>query len=299
MANTTETTGGPGDAPPIDEDFLQGPPPMARRDFRHARLRQFPGSSSKINWLEYLGQGIQGVVYKATIDDGDPVAVKIFWRTHRPDPAKQPSHLRGPEYFEWPFKDECRAVALMEKIKWAMRRVETDPERTILVKEGPQTVEDAINNLYAFSDAGRHGTARQDGTLTPPPPFPALPECYGWMRVKRDTLSELGPPVWEQVNEDVDWHWAIVYEFVPPTPQDLGVGQAHLDFFYALGFALDPYKPDNWHGGRLVDYNDICPPFTRGWSRHSVCRCEAEEWFWTRECGLYRIDRGVQTRRLV
>lgn len=180
-----------------------------------------------------------------------------------------------------------------------MRQVETDAQQPILIKKGPQTVEDAINNLYAFSDAARRpqrGTARQDGT--PPPSFPALPKCYGWMRVKRDTLFELDPPVWEQVNEDVDWRWAIVYEFVPATPQDLAVGPAHLDFFYAVSFTLEPYKPDNWHGGRLVDHDDICSPFTYGWSRHSIYHREAETWSWTRECVLGRINCGVRPKRL-
>ncbi|EJT69370.1 hypothetical protein GGTG_12989 [Gaeumannomyces tritici R3-111a-1] len=149
-----------GEALPTVRDLLQGLPPMARRDFRHPRLRQLPGSGAQINWLEYLGRGIQGIVYKATLGDDDPVAVKI-----------------------------------------------RDPK-------GPQTFEGAVSNFYAFyafSDAPRrsqYGPAGQDAK--PPPPFPALPGCYGWMRVKRGSFLKLKPPVWEcgEANEDVDWHCA-------------------------------------------------------------------------------------------
>jgi len=75
--NSIEATGGLGDLPPIDESFLQGPPPTARSDFQQARLRQFPDGSAKINWLEYLGHGEEGIVYKATIGGSGPVAVKV------------------------------------------------------------------------------------------------------------------------------------------------------------------------------------------------------------------------------
>lgn len=65
----------------------------------------------------------------------------------------------------------------------------------------------------------------------------------------------------------MDWHWAIVYEFVPGQPQDVDVGQKYMNFFYALGFAMEAYKPDSWRDGRLVDMNAVCSVFTKGWSR--------------------------------
>jgi len=205
-----------------------------------------------------------------------------FWRTQRPRPRKLPND-NGFRPVEWPFEDESPTVALIEKIKRAMRH--TNPEQPILIKEGPKTLRDATDNFYAFSDTARqsHAPACRDGT--PPPTFPTLPECYGWMRVKRDALPELDPPVcWKKVDEDFDWHWAIVYEFVPRASQDIVVGQAHLDFFHAIGFALEPYKPGNWHGGRLIDFNDLCSPFSEDWKRTAVYCREAEKWFWTREC---------------
>ncbi len=75
--NSIEATGGLGDPPPIDESFFEGPPLTNRRDFKQARLRQFPICGSKIDWVEYLGHGEEGIVYKATIGDSDPIAVKV------------------------------------------------------------------------------------------------------------------------------------------------------------------------------------------------------------------------------
>jgi len=91
-----------------------------------------------------------------------------------------------------------------------------------------------------------------------------LPSIARMLRVdesQRDALPELDLPVCgKKVDEDFDWHCAIVYEFVSRASQDIVVGQAHLDFFYAIGFALEPYKPDNWQGGRLINFNDLCSP---------------------------------------
>ena len=74
---------------------------------------------------------------------------------------------------------------------------------------------------------------------------------------------------------------AIIYEFVPGKPQDLAVCQSHLDFFHALGFALEAYKPDNWHGGRLIGLNDICSPLSDGWRRTAVHPRDANKCFWS------------------
>lgn len=113
------------------------------------------------------------------------------------------------------------------------------------------------------------------------PPVPALTECYGWTTVRRDAIPRVSPPVSDYVDADIDWHWALVYELVPGAPQDLAVGQAHLDFFYAMGFAMEAYKPDNWRGGRLVDFNDVSAPFSTGWRRSAIVSRDAGVWFWT------------------
>ncbi len=156
----------------------------------------------------------------------------------------------------------------------------TNPE--IKIQKGPKTYKNAVRNLYSFSDEGCQSlqTSARQG-LTDPPPFPPLPTCFGWLQIQRDQLPLLKPPVCHEVDDSLNWHWAIVYEFVPGATQDLVVGQLHLDFFYAIGFVLEAYKPDNWHGGRLIDYNDICSPFSKGWYATEVRQREAEKWFWT------------------
>jgi hypothetical protein len=193
---------------------------------------------------------------------------------------------------EWPFEGECRNVALLEKIKWIMEDADADPDRTIGLLRRPKPVADVVSNLRSFSDEARDSTVptplREDPI--PLPDFPALPECYGWTTIRRDDIPDLSPGVSDIVDGEVDWHWAIIYEYVPGAAQDLEVAQAHLDFFYALGFSMEAYKPDNWRGGRLVDFNDISSPFTVGWTRTAVLPRDAKTWFWTLD---FRNDRAV------
>lgn len=257
----------PTDAP-VDENILDGPPLTTWYGFKHHRLRQFPGHETQIKWLEYLGHGREGIVYKASIGNGDPVAIKVFWRSLRPNPIPLPRG--GFRAIEWPFEDESRTIALTQKIKWVMS---TNPE--VKVRKGPKTYKDAVRNFYLFSDEGRQKSSHHG--LADPPPFPPLPTCYGWMQIQRDQLPLLDHPVWYDIDGSVDWHWAIVFEFVPGAIQDFGIGQLHLDFFYTVGFALEAYKPDNWHGGRLIDYNDIFSPFTKGW--RAVRQHDSSKWF--------------------
>ena len=64
-------------SPPVDENTLSGPPPTTWNDFTHATLRRFPGRGTQIEWLEYLGHGEEGIVYKARIGNVEPVAIKV------------------------------------------------------------------------------------------------------------------------------------------------------------------------------------------------------------------------------
>ncbi|KAH6972620.1 hypothetical protein EDB80DRAFT_743580 [Ilyonectria destructans] len=268
------------DLPAIDETFLEGAPSTTLRDFKYPKLRQFPKRESQIQWLKFLGSGQEGMVFKVSIDDGDPVALKVFWRAKRPT---QPSPKSPkPMILDWPFEDECITAALLEKMKWAMAdddtKVAAGANRTITVKKGPETAAEAIENLRAFSDEARQSSETRAKRPDRVPPFPSLPKCYGWTTVRRDELLPI-PVV--GVVDDVDWHWAIIYEFVPRTKQDTNIGQCHLDFFHAIGFALGPYKCDNWHGGRLIDLNDIRTPYGIGWTKSLVRHRDAEKWFST------------------
>ena len=117
-----------------------------------------------------------------------------------------------------------------------MKSVEANPEKeTILIRSGPKTRRDAVRNFLAFSDEGRRlKTASQNSRETegkksnkstnraPPPPFPTFPKCFGWIRVPRDVLPKIDPPVWKKVDEQFDCHWAIIYEFVPKASKERG-----------------------------------------------------------------------------
>ena len=152
----------------------------------------------------------------------------------------------------------------------------------ILIKKEVKDENDALYNFFALSDEARPRSRPRTASQNrmPPPPFPSLPRCYGWIKIDWREIPKLDPPVRMPVDE-VDWHWAIVYEYVPGQVQDNAVGQAHLDFFRAVGFSLGSYKPDNWHGGRLIDMNDIYSPFTRGWNKYTMEYRDAKEFFWT------------------
>ncbi len=67
----------PADLPPIEDAILEGAPSSAWRDLRNPKVRRFPRHGAEITWLEYLGHGISGLVFKVTIGGGDPVALKI------------------------------------------------------------------------------------------------------------------------------------------------------------------------------------------------------------------------------
>ena len=71
-------SGSHGDPPPVDVELLEGAPRLAWSDFKHPKLRQHPKNGSTVKWLAHLGDGVDGIVYKAIIGDGNKtVAVKI------------------------------------------------------------------------------------------------------------------------------------------------------------------------------------------------------------------------------
>lgn len=181
-------------------------------------------------------------------------------------------------------------MAILEKMKWALKKTEDDPNQSILLQKDPRTRSDAVRNLRAFSEEARL-SPEKPYNARPPPPFPPLTACYGWMKMERrkvpDVSPPVGPPPGTAMDEAFDWSWVLVYEFVPAAKQDLAIGQLHLDFFFWGGFAIEPYKFENWRGGRLVDFCELstCLPF-RGlqWNKYGWLPLVAETWFTYLEC---------------
>ncbi|KAI1823414.1 hypothetical protein F4861DRAFT_549768 [Xylaria intraflava] len=215
------------DPAPVVEDILDGPPPTAWRDFKHPRLRQFPAHETRIRWLECLGLGQDGMVFKAAIGNHNPVAVKVFWDAERPRDPRQ----------IWSFEEEARTAATLEKVKWVI-----ESDNSIKINKAPQTRKNACYNLYLLSDQGRRHPATDWGPTDPPrddlPPFPPLPTCYGWMKLPHRRLPRLS-------------RW---------TSMPMEVNEP--DWYLLLGDC--PFRPHNWHGGRLIDMNDISIPFPKG-----------------------------------
>lgn len=201
----------------------------------------------------------------------------------------------------WPFKDECRTVALLEKMKWAMECANANSNETIRIKRGPQTVNDALHNIRAFSDEYRRleeSQASED--YTNPPPFPPLPRCYGWTKVSFSAIPLRRMRAFLEFHPDDKGDlYAIIYEFVPPKEQDRSVAQVHLDFFYAVGFQVHPYKLDNWHGGRLIDQSDIWSVYQRAaWNGKYNQHKDAKVWMWTLSCEPRNIPENREKHKL-
>jgi hypothetical protein len=64
MATFAYQNSNPGDLPPFDNEILEGPPPTTWRDLKRPKLRRFTKHGEEIQWLDYLGHGIAGLVFK-------------------------------------------------------------------------------------------------------------------------------------------------------------------------------------------------------------------------------------------
>ncbi|KAK3689230.1 hypothetical protein B0T22DRAFT_536202 [Podospora appendiculata] len=201
-----------------------------------------------------------------------PPFVNVFWRARRPKPRPRPN---GDGFIqdEWPFEDECHNVALLEKLKWLTTTADAD--RPLPILRRPKTSHDIAANLRGFSDEARDSPL---STRLPDDPIPIPPS--------------------RTMSTRTDWHWALVYELVPGAPQDLAVGQAHLDFFYAMAFAIEAHKPDNWRGGRLVGFSDVSAPFSTGWRRSAIVLRDVGVWFSNEGCGQALMARRERGRKV-
>ncbi|KAI1495738.1 hypothetical protein F5X99DRAFT_108007 [Biscogniauxia marginata] len=251
----------------VDETPLEGPPGTTLKDFQTLKLRRFPGRAEDIKWLGLLGQGNEWFVSKASIDGYSPVAIKVFWITSQRRPHIVPRGRSLPGFVtvitEFPFKTESRTVDLIQKIESAMSEVQQNPQQTIAIMRGPKTREMVKKNLMAFSKEARDSSQVPASELEgPPPPVPPFPRCHGWLRIDNSLLPF--KHLLRQKPDKVGWSWAIVYEYVPSAVPDIVLAQKFFDFSYDIGLVMT-FKADNWHGGRLVDMNDIKMPTTSSW----------------------------------
>lgn len=187
----------------------------------------------------------------------------------------------------WAVQRECHNAALLQMIQTAVGK----SDETIYLHPEPKTREDAIGNLYAFSDEGRRTQEFRDipGAVQYTS-IPRLRECYGWTKIRGRELHnlprDLRPPsvVIDEVSREIrrtEEYYAIVYEFFPEEqrPLDMAIVQYQLDFYWRAGFCLAIYlKPENWkHPGVLIDMADLICPWHAGWFPSNYVRRAAKE----------------------
>ena len=153
----------------------------------------------------------------------------------------------------------------MMEVAIAQAAIESTPIR---VHANPQTQNEALNNLYAFSDEGRLAQCYPDNSKTVSiMSMPRTKKCLGWLRLSGDMLrrlpSELRAPsfkiskVQRSISSDKDYI-ALVYEYVKEGENDEAVVEDVDRFFWLAGFGhtISP-SAKNWKSGVLIDLADI------------------------------------------
>ena len=191
-----------------------------------------------------------------------------------------------PGFRYWAVQRESHNVALLQLIQAS---VETS-EETNYLKPDPRTKDDAIINLFAFSQEGRKekpSEALSDRIAISS--MPRLRECFGWIKVSGRELHSLPRdlrPSTMRLNRKTremreilisKEYYAIVYEYIPQDipPLDNEAVQSGLDFLWLGGFCFGNTRPENWVGGILLDMADFACPWSPGWARAAYRRVEA------------------------
>ncbi|RSL75127.1 hypothetical protein BHE90_017040 [Fusarium euwallaceae] len=247
---------------------------MRWKNFCKPLLRQFPKHYVPIKWHGCVGCGVEGGVFKVSFGDDGPYALKLFWNTRPQEPLN-----RG-KPFVFPFQDEARHVAIIEKIRWAVQH----SENPIMVHPSPKSSELKLENLYCFSEEGQRSPPEFESS-TPMCSADYINRCHGWLKLdKKNWPKNYHQCEWRgrpYSPEEADYRWAIVYDYVSSKVKehDLNVTQANIDFFYLTGFEFAYCKPDNWRQGKLVDFGDLYSPFKRVVQVTPPRRWSAETWF--------------------
>ncbi|KAM0249215.1 hypothetical protein ACHAQJ_009121 [Trichoderma viride] len=255
----------------------KGPPSLSWENFRYPQLRRFSGSFTTYN-SRYVGDGVDGLVFKTKTDGGETVAVKIFYN------AEPPKDFEG-LYCYWAFKRECRNGALLGMITARLEQA-TANSKSVYLDPNPSTREDAIRNLKSFSaeSSDNHPEHFEPFTLET-----HINPCHGWtvvdgLDINKRLHKSRGIPALQDRQ-----YFAIVYDYVSKGKLQDEAVQAQLDFFYLSGFICLPVEERNWRGsGTLVDFSDLLAPHSPMWRGSRYGRMVKTE------RGLYTILRPVQ-----
>ena len=147
----------------------------------------------------------------------------------------------------------------------------------IWVHANPRTQDEALDNLYAFSDKGRHLSSLGSCKSLPITSMPRIRKCFGWLRLSGDVFRafppELKAPSYKisKVQRSISFdkeYIAVVYEYVEEGRNDEAVVEDVDRFFWLAGFShtLSP-SVKNWKSGVLVDLADIVHAGGYGWKK--------------------------------
>lgn len=201
-----------------------------------------------------------------------------FWEN---EPSSTPTNY-------WAFQRECQNAALLEMIATAIERATTTgstESSPIYINPEPTSREDAIANLFAFSeDGGPKGwrlgvgatAAANSDSLLLVSSMPRQRKCFGWLKIRGDFLQNqkgMAPPtllaednIQRQIQPDQEY-FAIVYEYIPEADNDPVAVQSQLDFYWRTGFSFTPVaNANNWKNSVLVDLSELVCPWSLGWT---------------------------------
>ncbi|KAK0702713.1 hypothetical protein B0H67DRAFT_558328 [Lasiosphaeris hirsuta] len=258
--------------------------PSSGEDFYNPKLRQFP-EPARLCWMKFLGAGEDGFVIQAKADTS-LFAVKFFYHSKPPPTRPFPCHSLPRPGRYWALERECRTASLLAIIQTTSRRRVESGRPVVHINPEPKTDSDAIANLKIFSsesfgNENTHSDRREPFTLNV-----HINQCFGWLELPRQAVLHLlnlqRPKDYVLVPQlqraygldDSERCFAVVYEYVPEGDLDPEIVQRHLDFFYLAGFALMPFREENWRGNVLVDHSDLIPPQSLLWWKPHYGRME-------------------------
>ncbi|KAH7113097.1 hypothetical protein EDB81DRAFT_862637 [Dactylonectria macrodidyma] len=250
--------------PFLDEKPMSGPPRCTAQDFDLPHLRRCIFDPNTMTWEDKLGGGLDGYVWKVWFGERGPFALKVFWDADPPDFH----HYYAPQR-------ECQNAAILQMMEASIAQaaVESTPIR---VHANPRTQNEALNNLYAFSDEGRQAQSYPGSSKTVPiVSMPRTRECFGWLRLSGDMFCRLPldlkapsfkmSKIQRSMSSDRNYI-ALVYEYVEEGKNNKAVVEDVDRFFWLAGFGhtMSP-SAKNWKSGVLVDLADIVHVGGYGW----------------------------------
>ncbi|CAG9984896.1 unnamed protein product [Clonostachys byssicola] len=239
-----------------DDEPLIGDPDCSWKSVQKHMLRACPFKLEDMIFEERLGDGIDGVVFKVSID-GTPYALKV---------GSAPT---------MPSKKNA-GTALLQMIGASIAQ----SEGPIYLKPEIESRKDALYNTQAFCNEARQKPRfnKLPGAV-PITSFPRFRKRFGWLKANSTRLFEdgrMGPPC-ARVGRDRramtkdGEYYAILYEYISPGEQhvDMEGLQAQMDLLYLVGFDICDLKPENWIRGILIDMAALESPWEMHWSHRA------------------------------